>query len=148
MQELRDAVIDFKASGKPIYAYLAAADDRSYYLATAANRVSIMPSAEVDLTGVATYALFLRGTFDKFGIVPDMHHIGDYKTAINAYTEKTYTRAHKEMDESLNRDLFEQIVLGVAESRKMTQAELRAVVDDGPFLAQDALKAGDRRAHV
>ena len=142
VQELRDAVLDFKASGKPIYAYLAAADDRSYYLATAANRVSIMPSAEVDLTGVATYALFLRGTFDKFGIVPDMHHIGDYKTAINAYTEKTYTKAHKEMDESLNRDLFEQIVLGVASSRKMTQLEVRTLVDDGPFLAQDALKAG------
>jgi len=142
VQELRDAVNDFKTSGKPVYAYLGAADDRSYYLATAADRVFVMPSASVDLAGVATYAVFLRGTFDKFGIVPDMHHIGDYKTATNAYTEKTYTAAHKEMDESLNRELFDQIVHGVAEGRKKTDAQVSALVDEGPFLAQEALRAG------
>ena len=91
VQELRDAVVDFRSSGKPVYAYLEYADDRNYYLATAADRIFLMPSATLDLSGVATYALFLRGTFDKFGVVPDMHHIGDYKTAINTYTEKTYT---------------------------------------------------------
>ena len=74
-----------------MYAYLEYADDRNYYLATAADRIFLMPSATLDLSGVATYALFLRGTFDKIGVVPDMHHIGDYKTAVNAYTEKTYT---------------------------------------------------------
>lgn len=142
VQELRDAVADFRQSGKPVYAYLEYADDRNYYLATAADRIFLMPSATLDLSGVATYALFLRGTFDKVGIVPDMHHIGDYKTAVNAYTEKTYTPAHKEMDEWLNRDLFEQIVRVVAEARKKTDPEVRTLVDDGPFLAADALTAG------
>ncbi len=142
VQELRDAVADFRQSGKPVYAYLEYADDRNYYLATAADRIFLMPSATLDLSGVATYALFLRGTFDKVGIVPDMHHIGDYKTAVNAYTEKTYTPAHKEMDEWLNRDLFEQIVGVVAEARKKTAADVRALVDDGPFLAADALATG------
>ncbi len=142
VQELRDAVLDFKASGKPIYAYLEYADDRNYYLASATDRVFLMPTATLDLKGVATYALFLRGTFDKVGVVPDMHHIGAYKTAVNTYTEKTYTPAHKEMDESLNRDLFNQIVQGVAQTRKKTDAEVTALIDDGPFLADDALKAG------
>lgn len=142
VQEVRDAVQDFKSSGKPVYAYLAAADDRSYYLATAATRIIVMPSAQVDLNGVATYALFLRGAFDKFGVVPDMHHIGDYKTAVNAYTEKTYTAAHKEMDQWLNRDLFEQIVTRVAEGRGKTIDEVRTLVDSGPFLPPDALRAG------
>jgi protease-4 len=142
VQEIRDAVLDFKSSGKPVYAYLQYADERNYYLATAADRIFLMPSAPLDLTGVATYAVFLRGTFDKLGIVPDMHHIGDYKTAINAYTEKTYTAAHKEMDESLNRDLFEQIVRGVAEARRKTDEEVRGLIDEGPFLADAALRAG------
>lgn len=142
VQELRDAVLDFKASGKPIYAYLEYADERNYYLASATDRVFLMPTATLDLKGVATYALFLRGTFDKLGIVPDMHHIGAYKTAVNTYTEKTYTPAHKEMDESLNRDLFNQIVQGVAQTRRKTDAEVTALIDDGPFLADDALKAG------
>ena len=65
-------------------------------------------------TGVASYEVFLRGALDKVGAYPDMHHIGDYKTAINQLTEKGYTRAHKEMDESLNRDLFGQLVRGIA----------------------------------
>ena len=142
VQEIRDALVDFRSSGKPVYAYLEYADDRNYYLATAAERIFLMPSATLDLSGVATYALFLRGTFDKIGVVPDMHHIGDYKTATNAYTEKTYTPAHKAMDEWLNRDLFEQIVRGVAETRHKTDAEVRALVDQGPFLSDEAAKAG------
>ena len=142
VQEIRDAVVDFRSSGKPVYAYLEYADDRNYYLATAAERIFLMPSATLDLSGIATYALFLRGTFDKIGVVPDMHHIGDYKTAVNAYTEKTYTPAHKAMDEWLNRDLFEQIVSAVAETRHKTDAEVRTLVDDGPFLSEEALKAG------
>ncbi|MGE3959229.1 MAG: signal peptide peptidase SppA [Vicinamibacterales bacterium] len=142
VQELRDAVLDFKTSGKPVYAYLEYADERNYYLATAADRIFLMPSAPLDLKGLATYALFLRGTFDKIGVVPDMHHIGAYKTAVNTYTEKTYTAAHKEMDESLNRDLFEQIVQAIAQTRRKSDADVRRLVDEGPFLPADALNAG------
>ena len=82
VQEMRDAVLDFKKSGKPIYAYLEYGGDRDYYLATAADKVFLMPSSPLDLTGVATYELFLRGTLDKIGAYPDLHHIGDYKTAV------------------------------------------------------------------
>src|SRR5499427_1835012 len=65
VQEIRDAVLDFRKSGKPIYAYVEYGGDREYYLATAADKVFLMPSAQLDLTGVATYELFLRGTMDK-----------------------------------------------------------------------------------
>jgi protease-4 len=142
VQEIRDAVLDFKTSGKPIYAYLEYGGQREYYLATAADRIYLMPSSAVDLTGVATYEVFLRGTLDKIGAYPDLHHIGDYKTATNTFTEKTYTRAHKEMDQALNRDLYAQIVHGVAEGRKKTDAEVQALVDDGPFLPEEALRVG------
>lgn len=142
VQEIRDAVLDFRKSGKPVYAYLEYGGDREYYLATAADKVFLMPSAPLDLTGVATYQLFLRGTLDKIGAYPDLHHVGDYKTAVNTFTEKGYTPAHKEMDESLNRDLYEQIVRGIADGRKKNEAEIRARFDEGPFLPEDALNAG------
>ncbi|MQA29063.1 MAG: signal peptide peptidase SppA [Luteitalea sp.] len=142
IQELRDAVLDFKKSGKPIYAYLEYGGDRDYYLASAATKVFLMPSSPLDLTGVATYAVFLRGSFDKIGMVPDIHHIGDYKTAANQFTEKTYTPAHREMDASLNRDLFDQMVRGIAEARRKTDDEVRALFDAGPFLPEDALRVG------
>jgi len=142
VQEIRDAVIDFRKSGKPVYAYLEYGGDREYYLATAADKIFLMPSAPLDLTGVATYELFLRGTLDKIGAYPDLHHVGEYKTAVNTFTQKSYTPTHKEMDESLTRDLYEQIVRGIADGRKKPEAEIRARFDDGPFLPEDALNAG------
>jgi protease IV len=142
VQEIRDAVLEFRKSGKPVYAYVEYGGDREYYLATAADKVYLMPSAALDLTGVATYELFLRGTLDKIGAYPDLHHIGDYKTAVNTFTEKGYTPAHKEMDESLNRDLYEQIVRGIADARKLNEADVRRLLDEGPFLPEQAVKAG------
>src|SRR5262249_44967049 len=142
VQEIRDAVIDFRKSGKPLYAYLEYGGDREYYLATAADKVFLMPSSPLDLTGVATYELFLRGTLDKIGAYPDLHHIGQYKTAVNTFTEKGYTPAHKEMDEALTRDLYEQLVRGIADGRRKNEAEIRTAVDNGPFLPEDALHAG------
>src|SRR5581483_2700622 len=133
VQEIRDAVLDFRKSGKPVYAYLEYGGDREYYLATAADKVYLMPSATLDIVGVATYELFLRGTLDK---------IGEYKTAVNTFTQKGFTPAHKEMDESLNRDLYDQIVRGIADSRKKSEAEIRTLIDQGPFLPEDALRAG------
>ena len=142
VQEVRDAVVDFRKSGKPVYAYLEYGGDREYYLATAADKVFLMPSTALDLTGVATYELFLRGTLDKIGVIPDLHRIGDYKTAVNTFREKAYTAAHREMDQSMNRDLYEQIVRGIADGRKKNESDIRALIDDGPFLPEDALRAG------
>jgi protease-4 len=142
VQEIRDAVLDFRKSGKRVYAYLEYGGDREYYLATAADKVFLMPSSPLDLTGVATYELFLRGTLDKVGVFPDLHHIGAYKTAVNTFTEKGFTAAHKEMDQSLNRDLYEQLVRGIADTRKKSEADVRTLMDAGPFLPEDALRAG------
>jgi len=78
LQELRDALVDFRTSKKPVYAYLEYGGDRDYYLASAADKVFLMPSSPLDLTGVATYEVFLRGLLDKFGVYPDLNHIGEY----------------------------------------------------------------------
>ena len=142
VQEIRDALVDFKESGKPLYAYLEYGGDREYYLASVADKVFLMPASTLDLTGVATYQLFLRGTFDKIGVHPDIHHVGDFKTASNQYTETGYTPSHRAMDEWLNRDLYELIVSGIAHGRKKSDAEVRALIDEGPFLAEHAKRAG------
>ena len=92
MQELRDAIIDFRKSGKQVVAYLEYGGDREYYLASAADKVYLMPSSPLDLTGVASYEIFLRGTFDKIGAYPDFVHIGDYKTAPNQLTRRDTRR--------------------------------------------------------
>ncbi|MBI2223348.1 MAG: signal peptide peptidase SppA [Acidobacteria bacterium] len=142
LQELREAVVDFKTSKKPIVAYLEYGGEQEYYLASACDKVFLMPASPLDLSGLATYELFLRGAFDKIGAYPDMLHIGDYKTAANTFTERTYTPAHREMAESLTTDLYEQLVRGIAEGRRKSAAEVRAIVDRGPLLPEDAVRLG------
>ncbi len=142
LQEVRDAIVDFRSSGKPAVAHLEYGGDREYFVATACDRVYLLPTSPLDVSGFASYEVFLRGTLDKIGAYPDFVHIGDFKTAPNQFTEKTFTPAHREMAESLNRDLFEQYVQAVAGGRKKSPEEVRQLVDDGPFLAEDAVRVG------
>ena len=92
--------------------------------------------------GWAWYTAFLRGTLDKVGVQADIEHIGQYKTAPNQFTERGFTPAHREMTESLNRDMYEQLVRGIAEGRKKRVEDVEAFIDEGPFLAEQAMKAG------
>ena len=142
VQEMRDAIVAFRKSGKHVTAFLEFGGDREYYLASAADRVFLMPTSSLDLTGVASYEMFFRGTLDKIGAYPDFVHIGDYKTAPNQLTQKGFTPAHREMAQSLNRDMYDQLVAGIADARKKSEDEVRDLLDKGPFVAKEALDAG------
>ena len=142
VQELRDAVVDFKESGKPIVAHLEFGMGQAYYLATACDEIFMSPTSPLMLVGVASYELFFRGTLDKVGIEADMLAAGDYKTAVNTYTESAFTPEHREASEALSRDFYEQLVDGIAEGRGMTRARVREVIDQGPFVAADAVSLG------
>ena len=141
-QEIRDAVLDYKTSGKPVVAFLEYGGTQEYYLASAADKVFLTPGSPLDLVGVASYELFLRGALDKIEAQPDMLHAGDFKTAANVYTETTMTPAHREMAESLNRDLYAQILEGIADGRGIARSDVPGLVDRGPFLPAEALEAG------
>ena len=142
VQELRDAILDFRRSGKTVVAFLEYGGDREYYLASAADRVFLLPTSPLDLTGIASYEVFFRGTLDRIGAYPDFLQIGAYKTAANQLTQKGFTPGHREMAESLNRDLYEQLVRGVADARRKSIDEVRRLLDEGPFAPDAALRAG------
>ena len=142
VQEIRDAVLDFKESTKPIVAYLEFGMGQAYYLATACDEIFLTPSSPLNLVGVASYELFLREALDKVGVEADMIAAGDYKTAVNLYTETTMTPEQREMAESLNREFYDQLVEGIAKQRELEPSVVRALIDDGPFLAEDAQRRG------
>ena len=142
VQELRDAILDFRESGKAVVAFLEYGGDREYYLASAADRVLLLPTSPLDLAGIASYEIFFRGALDKVGAYPDFLQIGAYKTAVNQFTQRELTPAHREMSESINRDLYEQIVGGIAEARRRSAEDVRALLDNGPFAPDAALRAG------
>ena len=141
LQELRGAIADFRSSGKRVIAHLEYGGDREFYLASAADRVFLLPTSPLDLTGIASYEVFLRGALDKLGAYPDFLQIGPYKTAANQLTQRGFTDAHREMSQAINRDLYDQLVGGIADARRMPADRVRALVDEGPFTPQAALNA-------
>jgi len=147
MQELRAAIRRFRDSGKWAVCFLETAGEfvpgnGPYYLASAFDDITLAPAGDVNLSGIAAQTPFLRGLFDKVGIYPDFDAIGKYKNAKNIYTDKDYTDAHREATETLVGDLFDGMTEDIAASRKKSVEDLRAIVDRGPFIAEEALKEG------
>jgi protease-4 len=147
VQEVRDAVIRFRESGKPAIAHAETFGEfgpgnGGYYLATAFDEIYLQPSGDVGLTGLLYESMFMAGTFEKLGVEPVMGQRYEYKNAMNSYTETEYTPAHREAMQALADSQFAQIVDGIAEARGMTEDEVRALFDAGPYLGHEAVDAG------
>ncbi|KUI16789.1 signal peptide peptidase SppA [Mycobacterium sp. GA-1285] len=139
VQELRSAIAAF-SDVKPSLAWAETYPGTlSYYLASAFREVWMQPAGTVGLVGFATNALFLRGALDKIGLEPQYIARGEYKSAVNRFTEDGYTEAHREADEHLIQSLHAQVVEAVAESRHIEPEEVDALADKAPLLRDDAL---------
>src|SRR5436853_667687 len=141
-EELREAIADFRTSGKPIYAYIEIGSNKEYYIATACDRVYVMPTGDLFINGLAADVMFFRGSLDKLGIYPDVFQIGKYKNAPDQFNRKSMTDAHREVINSILDDFFNRFINTVAEARKKSPDEVRALVDNAPMSAKDALNAG------
>ena len=142
VQELRDALVRFRDSGKPSWAYIEFAGNQEYYLATGCERIAAAPTAMLDVSGLAAEVTFFRGALDKVGVEAQFEGVGKYKNAPNQFTEEGFTDPHREQMESLVDSLFSQYVTAIAKSRGLGEDEARAVIDEGPF---DATRARDAR---
>ena len=103
LEEIRSHLIDFRKSGKPEICYLGhdGVGNPEYYLASACDKIWLVPTDPVSVHGMMAEALFLRGTLDKLKVVPEFYHIAEFKTASNLFTEKKFTPAHREEVDSL-----------------------------------------------
>lgn len=142
LEELRGALLEFKKSGKPVIAWLRNPGAREYYLATAADKVYIAEEDFLDLKGLRAELTYFKGTLDKIGIQVEVEHIGKYKDAGDSYSRTGPTPETKEVIGSILDGIYGRIVNAIAEGRKKTPEQIRALIDDGPFLAVKAEKAG------
>jgi protease-4 len=141
-EEIRDAITDFRSSGKPVYAYIEFGLNKEYYIATACDKIIVPPPGALFINGLAADVMFFRGSLDKLGIYPDIFQIGKYKSAGNMFTQKEMTDAHREYINSLLDDLFGRYVNAIAQARKKTPEEVRALIDNAPYDAIQAKEAG------
>ena len=140
--ELRDAIKDFRASGKPAYAYMELGTNREYYIATAAEKIFVPPSGDIYINGFSAQAMFYRGSLDKLGIEPQFLKIGKYKNAPDQYTEKTMTEGQKEVTNAILDDYYARVVGAIAETRKKSPDDVKAIIDNAPYNAPQAKQQG------
>jgi protease-4 len=142
VQELREAIAAFSAV-KPSLAWAETYPGTlSYYLASAFGEVWMQPSGSVGLVGFATNATFLRDALDKAGIEAEFVARGEYKSAINRFTEARFTDAHREAVTRMLESLQEQVWQAVAESRSIDSGALDGLADRAPLLRDDAVASG------
>lgn len=140
--EIREAIADFRTSGKPAYAYMEYGANKEYYIATSCEKVFVAPPGDLFITGLAAEVMFFRGSLDKLGIEPDVFQIGAYKNAPDQFTRKEMSKEHKEVVNSILDDLYGRIVSTIATSRKKTPDEVRAIIDNAPISAAQAKDQG------
>jgi protease-4 len=141
-EELRDAITDFRASGKPIYAYMELGLNKEYYIALACEKIFVAPPGDLFVNGFAAEAMFFRGSLDKLGIYPDVYQIGKYKNAPDQFTRKEMSDGQREVINAILDDLFNRYVNTIATTRHKTVEDVRALIDNAPYSAPDAQKVG------
>jgi len=142
LQEIRDGIQRFKRSGKPVYAFLRTPGLREYYLATAAEKIFVTPEDIVDVKGLRAVLTFYRRTLDKIGVEAEVEHAGKYKDAADSYTRTSMSPETREVMNSILDSLYGHVVEVIASSRKLKVEQVRAAIDEGPFLAPRAKQAG------
>lgn len=146
IQEIRNAILNFRKAGKTAIAYADSFGEfgpgnRPYYLATAFEKIYLQPSGDICLTGLMIETRFLKGTLEKLGIVPRLDHRHEYKNAMNIFTEDKYTQAHKEAVSGIMESVFGQMVEDIAQARKLSEENVISLTDTGIFFGQEAVNA-------
>ena len=129
LKEVRNALLSFKESGKPVVAYLNDATTRDYYLASAAGDVVLDPFGAILLPGLASGPLFMAGAFEKFGIGVQVTRVGKYKAAVEPYTRRDLSPEAREDLQKLLNDLWADLVGDIAASRHVSRTDLQRVVE-------------------
>ena len=142
LEEIRTGVERFRKSGKPVYAFLRAPSTRDYYVALAADRIYLGPQEPLMLKGLRAEMMYFKKTLDKLGVSVDVEHAGKYKDYGDMFTRSDMSPETREVMSSVVDDLYENLVARIAEGRKKSPEEVRAIIDQGPFTAAQAHKAG------
>ncbi len=142
LHELRDNLIQFKKSGKPLIAFLRSPHGRDYYLATAADRIYVAQDDLLDLKGLRAEFIYVKDTLGKLGVKMEIEHAGKYKDAGDMFTRNSMSPETREVMNSVLDGIYGELLQVIAESRKKSVDEVRSMLDQGPFLAKQAAANG------
>jgi protease-4 len=151
LKEVRGALQAFKASGKPMKAYLNYAGTRDYYLASVADEIVLDPYGVLLMPGLAAQPMFFAGAFEKFGIGVQVTRVGKYKSAVEPFTRKDMSPENREQIQKLIDDVWRTITASIEEARALPAGALQRVVDGKGLIRAEAARENklvDRVAYV
>lgn len=137
LQEIRNALADFKKSGKWIIAYGDALSQGGYYLASVANKVYVNPEGNVDWHGIASQPQYIKDVAAKFGVHFTVVKVGKYKSYTETYTEDKMSDANREQVSRYIGGLWQQMLADVSKSRNISKDSLNRYAD-GLMVFDDA----------
>ncbi|OPZ96907.1 MAG: Protease 4 [Bacteroidetes bacterium ADurb.Bin408] len=141
IEEVRNALLQFKKSGKFIISYSDDYTQRAYYLATVADKVYLNPQGCVGIKGLAAELMFFKGTLEKLDIQTQIIRHGKFKSAVEPYILDKMSQANREQYQKLLDVLWQQMVDGIATQRKIATEDLNLMADSLKIqLGEDAVK--------
>jgi len=143
VEEIRNALLTFKESGKFIVAYADFYTEGAYYLASVADKIFLNPEGDLEFNGLSINTTFFKGTFEKLGIEPQIFRVGDFKSAVEPFIRENMSDANRLQLTSVLESLNGNLLQNVAESRGIDLNELSDISREMKIRkAQDAVSTG------
>lgn len=140
-EEIRNALLDFKKSGKFILSYSNTYDQKAYYLSSVADSIMVHPEGGIDFRGLSASVMFLKGAMEKLEIEPQIIRHGKFKSAIEPLILDKMSDANREQTSTYLNALWNRMLDGISATRKISVQELTAMADEALIRnPKDALK--------
>jgi protease-4 len=140
MEEIRNALVDFKKSGKFIIAYSEVYSQGAYYLATAADKIYLNPEGMIDFRGLSSEIMFFKGALDKLDIEAQIIKVGTYKSAVEPFILDKMSEPNKQQVNSFLGSMYDHFLSEISKSRKIPKNTLFSIADNAQIRApKDAL---------
>ncbi|WP_201978643.1 signal peptide peptidase SppA [Hymenobacter rubidus] len=129
MEEVRDALLDFKKSGKFVVAYHEIASEKSFYLSSVANEIYLNPQGTLEFNGLSAEVMFYKRLFAKAGIEPYIFRVGSFKSAVEPFFRENFSDSARFQTVSFLNSINGYMIGRVAESRHISPARLKVISD-------------------
>ncbi len=130
IEEIRNALLDFKESGKFIYTYSETMSQKTYYLASVSDKIYMNPVGTLVIKGLRAKIAFFKGTLQKIGIEPVIFRYGKFKSAIEPFMLTKMSEANKEQTLTYVQSIWNHMAANIAKEREMTPEEFNKIADD------------------
>lgn len=140
MLEVRNAILDFKTSKKPIIAYSEVYSQGAYYLASAANKIYLNPQGALEFKGFSSELTFFKGALDKLGIEAQIIRVGNYKSAVEPFMNTKMSEYNRQQVTAYVGGLYQTFLEGISKSRNIPTVDLQVLANEYKIeQPQDAL---------